>query len=45
MTAFPAPPVQSTVATGNVGVAGCALITTFAEATDVHPAALVTVYV
>jgi hypothetical protein len=29
--------------TGALGVAGCALITTFAEATEVHPAALVTV--
>ena len=28
---------------GAVGVAGCALITAFADATEVHPAALVTV--
>jgi hypothetical protein len=28
---------------GAVGAAGCALMTTFADATDVHPAALVTV--
>ena len=28
---------------GAVGVAGCALITTFADAGEVHPAALVTV--
>ena len=30
---------------GALGVAGCALITTFADATDVHPTELVTVYV
>ena len=29
--------------TGAVGVAGCALMTTLADATEVHPAALVTV--
>jgi hypothetical protein len=29
--------------TGATGVAGCALTTTFAEAVEVHPAALVTV--
>ena len=28
---------------GAVGVTGCALITTFAEAEEVHPSALVTV--
>ena len=31
--------------TGAVGVAGCALMTTFPEATDVQPAELVTVNV
>jgi hypothetical protein len=30
---------------GAVGVTGCALITIFAEAKEVHPVALVTVYV
>ena len=30
-------------AVGAVGVAGCALITIFADATEVHPAELVTV--
>ena len=30
---------------GALGVAGCAFITTFADATDVHPTELVTVYV
>ena len=29
--------------TGAIGVAGCALITTFADATEVHPVALVTI--
>ena len=28
---------------GAVGVAGCALMTTLADATEIHPAALVTV--
>jgi hypothetical protein len=32
-----------TPTTGAVGVAGCALITTFADNTEVHPTALVTV--
>jgi hypothetical protein len=31
--------------TGAVGVTGCALITTFPDDTEVHPAALVTVKV
>ena len=30
---------------GVAGVAGCILITTLAEAAEIHPAALVTVYV
>jgi len=29
---------------GAAGVAGCVLMTTLADATEVHPAALVTVY-
>ena len=31
------------LAVGAAGVAGCALMTTLADATEVHPAALVTV--
>jgi hypothetical protein len=43
ITALPAPAVQSTVCTGIAGEAGCALITTLADETDVQPNALVTV--